>query len=130
MWLPPSSATAWGKPGVFARDSAGPAAPPRPEEGDLFRRKRSRLTGAPSGDATPDASQPRYGAAASYLHLCQTCGQQTAPDAVRCQACGSPIAQPCRSCGLSLLPVQDLCPRCQCANPDSVLRARRTPTSA
>lgn len=59
------------------------------------------------------------------LHVCQTCGQRTMPDAVYCQNCHHSIATECARCQLSLLPVQDLCPRCQTPNPFSVRRFRR-----
>lgn len=58
------------------------------------------------------------------LHVCQTCGQRTMPDAVYCQNCHHSIASECARCRLSLLPVQDLCPRCQTPNPYSVRRFR------
>lgn len=57
------------------------------------------------------------------LHLCQTCGQRTPPDAVYCQNCHHAIASECARCRLSLLPIQDNCPRCQTPNPASVRRA-------
>lgn len=59
------------------------------------------------------------------LHICQTCGQRTAPDAERCSSCHQSIARPCDSCHRSLLPFQDRCPRCQTPNPISVYRANR-----
>lgn len=60
------------------------------------------------------------------LHVCQTCGQRTQPDAVYCQNCHHSIANECMRCRLSLLPIQDICPRCQTPNPSSVRRTRRT----
>jgi FHA domain-containing protein len=66
------------------------------------------------------------GAPSTALHICQTCGQLTAPDAVYCQSCHHAIATECSRCRLSLLPIQDLCPRCQTPNPGSVRRVRRT----
>ncbi len=60
------------------------------------------------------------------LHVCQTCGQRTMPDAVYCQNCHHSVASECARCRLSLLPIQDLCPRCQTPNPASVRRVRRT----
>lgn len=59
------------------------------------------------------------------LHVCQTCGQRTAPDAVYCQNCHHSIANECVRCRLSLLPIQDLCPRCQTPNPFAVRRYHR-----
>jgi hypothetical protein len=94
-----------------------------PVEGDLFRRKRARVSGGPSAETRPNAHGPLYGVAAAQLHLCQTCGQQTAPDSVLCQSCGRSIAQECQLCHLSLLPIQDFCPRCQTPNPASILRS-------
>jgi len=67
------------------------------------------------------------GPAPTLLHVCQTCGQLTAPDAVYCQNCHHPIAYECPNCRLSLLPIQDRCPRCQTPNPASVRRAHRNP---
>jgi pSer/pThr/pTyr-binding forkhead associated (FHA) protein len=129
-WLPTSGATAWRASNGRASAPRAPSEESGPVEGDLFRRKRSRLSGAPAAETTPGAIIPNYGAHAAHLHLCQTCGQQTAPDSVHCQTCGTSIARECRACRLSLLPIQDLCPRCQTPNPNSVLRARRAPTSA
>ncbi len=65
-------------------------------------------------------------APSSLLHVCQTCGQRTMPDAVYCQNCHHSIASECVRCRLSLLPIQDLCPRCQTPNPYSVRRVRHT----
>ena len=62
------------------------------------------------------------GPAAKLLHVCQTCGQLTAPDAVYCQNCHHTIAQECFNCRLSLLPIQDRCPRCHTPNVASVRR--------
>ncbi len=63
------------------------------------------------------------GPAPTLLHVCQTCGQLTAPDAVYCQNCHHSIAHECSNCRLSLLPVQDRCPRCHTPNEASVRRA-------
>jgi pSer/pThr/pTyr-binding forkhead associated (FHA) protein len=122
-WLPSSSATAWTtpRPGEKVVQERGE---PGPVEGDLFRRRRTRVSGGPSAISSPDANGPVYGLAAAHLHLCQTCGQQTAPGSLRCQACGCSIAHACESCGLSLLPIQDVCPRCQSPNTASVFRTR------
>ncbi len=78
-------------------------------EAELSRRRRT-ATGAPL----------------TALHICQTCGQRTAPDAVYCQSCHHPIAVECPNCRLSLLPIQDMCPRCQTPNPGSVRRGRQS----
>jgi FHA domain-containing protein len=66
------------------------------------------------------------GAPFTTLHICQTCGQLTAPDAVYCQNCHHSIATECVNCRLSLLPIQDSCPRCQTPNPGAVRRGRHT----
>ena len=78
--------------------------------------------------ATPPAGgeqrRTSFMAPSPLLHVCQTCGQRTTPDAVYCQNCHHSIATECTRCRLSLLPIQDLCPRCQTPNPASVRRAR------
>lgn len=81
---------------------------PQTQAADLMRRRTK--TGAPS----------------TLLHICQTCGQLTAPDAVYCQSCHHPIASECPNCRFSLLPIQNMCPRCQTPNPSSVQRGRRS----
>ncbi len=65
----------------------------------------------------------RSPAASTLLHVCQTCGQRTAPDIPVCSSCHQSIARPCDSCGRELLPIEDRCPRCQTHNPISVRRA-------
>jgi pSer/pThr/pTyr-binding forkhead associated (FHA) protein len=77
-------------------------------------------TASASGSDTPIAGQ-----AHRLLHVCQTCGQLTAPDAVFCTSCHHSIAYECATCHLSLLPIQERCPRCQSPNPGSVRRAHR-----
>jgi hypothetical protein len=59
----------------------------------------------------------------TLLHVCQTCGQLTSPDSVYCQNCHHSIAHECSNCRLSLLPIQDRCPRCHTPNDASVRRA-------
>lgn len=75
----------------------------------------------------PLPANPRSGTPTSpvskLLHVCQTCGQLTAPDSVYCQNCHNSIAQECSNCRLSLLPIQDRCPRCHTPNDRSVRRA-------
>ena len=95
-----------------------------PLEGDLFRRKRARRLYASTAGPAPMGEDAAV-VATGMLHLCQTCGQLTAPDVVCCQTCGHGIARPCRACGLSILPIHDCCPRCQAPNPASVLRTNR-----
>jgi FHA domain len=84
---------------------------------DPFRRS--------SVNAKSEAYYETAGPTSTLLHVCQTCGQLTAPDSVYCQSCHHPIARECPNCRLSLLPVQDRCPRCQSPNPGSVRRAHR-----
>lgn len=89
-------------------------------EGDLFRRKR-----APS--RVPRDRRGERGQAAAgtvTLHVCQTCGQLTPADGIRCQFCHNPLALPCPRCGMNLLPAQDYCPRCQTPNPGAARRGR------
>lgn len=81
---------------------------------DPFRRS------GPHSEARP----PVPSGAAKLLHVCQTCGQLTAPDSVYCQSCHHSVASECPTCQLSLLPIQERCPRCQTANAFSVRRAR------
>jgi pSer/pThr/pTyr-binding forkhead associated (FHA) protein len=59
----------------------------------------------------------------TLLHVCQTCGQLTSPDSVYCQHCHHSIAHECSNCRLSLLPIQERCPRCHTPNDASVRRA-------
>lgn len=66
--------------------------------------------------------------AALTLHICQTCGQRTAPDVELCHVCHHSIARPCDHCHYSLLPIQDRCPRCQTPNPASVQQSSRRTT--
>ncbi|HEX9035570.1 MAG TPA: FHA domain-containing protein [Ktedonobacterales bacterium] len=66
------------------------------------------------------------GSASGALHICQTCGQLTSPDAVYCQSCHHSIATECPNCRLSLLPIQDTCPRCQTQNPGAARKRRPT----
>ena len=68
------------------------------------------------------------GGPATLLHVCQTCGQRTSASAIYCQHCHNSIASECPNCRLSLLPVQDRCPRCHTPNLHSVRRIheRRT----
>lgn len=81
-----------------------------------------------SGANVPmDGNRATAGPSSALLHVCQTCGQLTAPDSVYCQSCHHSIARECVNCRLTLLPVQDRCPRCQTPNPMSVRRAHRAP---
>jgi|GEM_PF-848007 hypothetical protein len=70
-----------------------------------------------------ERSNPTGAANGTLLHVCQTCGQLTAPDAVYCQNCHHSIAHECSNCRLSLLPIQERCPRCHTPNEASVRRA-------
>lgn len=85
-----------------------------PSAADPFRRDGPHI----------EARSPAASGAAKLLHVCQTCGQLTAPDSVYCQSCHHSIAQECPTCQLSLLPIQERCPRCQTANAFSVRRSR------
>ena len=84
---------------------------------DPFRRS--------SVNTNSEASRATAGPTSMLLHVCQTCGQLTAPDSVYCQSCHHSVARECPNCRLSLLPIQDRCPRCQSPNPGSVRRAHR-----
>ena len=77
--------------------------------------------GAPAGENAAENS----GHPSKLLHVCQTCGQLTAPDAILCQNCRQPIARECPICGLNLLPVLDRCPRCHTPNHAYVGRAHQ-----
>lgn len=81
------------------------------------------LHGAWQGGAPASPASPAPAPAAVALHVCQTCGQRTAPDAVYCQNCHHSIAVECPNCRLSLLPIQDRCPRCHTPNASAVRRA-------
>lgn len=74
-----------------------------------------------------DANRATAGPTSTLLHVCQTCGQLTAPDSVYCQSCHHSIARECGNCRFSMLPIQERCPRCQTPNPGSVRRAHRAP---
>jgi pSer/pThr/pTyr-binding forkhead associated (FHA) protein len=80
-------------------------------------------------DAAAEAHRKTSGPSSALLHVCQTCGQLTAPDSVYCHSCHHSIARECVNCRLSLLPIQDRCPRCQTPNPGSVRRAHRAPSA-
>ena len=96
-------------PGSLAHKAATDSLDPQLQAAELLRRRRA-ATGAPS----------------TLLHICQTCGQLTAPDAVYCQSCHHSISAECPHCRLSLLPIQDTCPRCQTPNPGSARRGRHS----
>lgn len=69
------------------------------------------------------------GPSLTLLHVCQTCGQLTAPDSVYCQSCHHSIAHECSNCQLNLLPIQERCPRCHTPNRFSVRRTHPRRTS-
>jgi hypothetical protein len=105
--------------------SSGPSAgnmpmPPGPISagGDLSDPYRRNI---PANEAHRVTARP----ALSLLHVCQTCGQLTAPDSIFCQSCHHSIAYECPNCRLSILPIQERCPRCQSPNPGSVRRQHR-----
>jgi pSer/pThr/pTyr-binding forkhead associated (FHA) protein len=97
-------------------DQLGPGSPmngPLVEGYDHYRRE------SPSYDHVRVTAGP----VGTLLHVCQTCGQRTAPDAIYCQSCHNSIAHECSTCYLSLLPIQERCPRCHTPNVMSVRRA-------
>jgi FHA domain len=111
------------KSGRGASGSGGYPAPPGPMVSGSDVLDPAYLNGL-NGlyGARPGAgSAPPPGAVT--LHVCQTCGQRTAPDAVYCQNCHHSIAVECPNCRLSLLPIQDRCPRCHTPNASAVRRA-------
>jgi predicted component of type VI protein secretion system len=87
--------------------------------GDPFRRS--------SPNMKSETHRATAGPTSTLLHVCQTCGQLTSQDSVYCQSCHHSIARECVNCRLSLLPIQDRCPRCQTPNAGSVRRAHRAP---
>ncbi|MGH2502388.1 MAG: hypothetical protein ACRDID_07715, partial [Ktedonobacterales bacterium] len=115
-------------PSVFAGAQGGRAAPPiathpaarPPAHGGHFEQPGA----APAALAGGEQRRTSFMAPSPLLHVCQTCGQRTMPDGVYCQNCHHSIATECARCRLSLLPIQDLCPRCQTPNPASVRRPR------
>jgi pSer/pThr/pTyr-binding forkhead associated (FHA) protein len=120
-----------------SRPRPSPRPAPRPSQPpgapDAIRRAQE-IIGRRTAPATPNGAaaaplQPRRhyrGPGNAALHICQTCGQLTAPDAVYCQNCHHSIATECPNCRLNLLPVQETCPRCQSPNPGAAGRSRRT----
>lgn len=115
--LAPRVASPWPWSGPAAPSGQPPTGAPQPP---------ADAAGAPGVRHDPYRRtlpvQPSH-PAATILHICQTCGQRTAPELPTCQHCGSLIAAPCPTCGAHLLPIQERCPRCQTPNP---LLARRT----
>lgn len=108
----------------------GPTAPaspplPRPHTRESQPESDSGSTGRASGQ--PIQRGVTGGGTTTTLHICQTCGQRTAPDAVYCQSCHHSIASECSNCRLSLLPIQAICPRCQTPNPGAVKRRKPSP---
>ncbi len=145
----PAPFALWGTSAGRTRDAA-PTAPADPTESDVYASVASRPSGrggypvprgplhsgAPVGSDDPYRRDAAAGEAArvtagpaTLLHVCQTCGQRTAPDAVYCQHCHNSIASECPNCRLSLLPIQDRCPRCHTPNAHSVRRARERRTA-
>ncbi len=125
------------QPAYRDRPTYAPAMPATPPAARMSR--HATVTPQPRQELTSSALDPQGQAARAYeqrrnaqsgpsplLHVCQTCGQRTQPDAVYCQNCHHAIASECMRCRLSLLPIQDLCPRCQSPNPNSVRRLHRT----
>jgi hypothetical protein len=106
-----------------AAPSYAELAPDDPLEGDLFRRNRPPTDPPIAGRGA--RVEPSGAPDGTLLHLCPTCGQLTAADAISCQSCHNSIGQPCRVCKLTLLPIQERCPRCQTLNSVSVRRTGR-----
>jgi pSer/pThr/pTyr-binding forkhead associated (FHA) protein len=105
-------------PSLFgANGASGRHLPARPLAGsgddDHYRRE----------SAASEHARVTAGPVAMLLHVCQTCGQLTAPDAVYCQSCHNSIAHECSRCYFSLLPIHERCPRCHTPNVMSVRRA-------
>jgi hypothetical protein len=113
-WISPSAPLG----GNGLADPLGPGSPgygPVAAGYDHYRRE------SPAYDHVRSTAGP----VGTLLHVCQTCGQRTAPDAVYCQSCHNSIAHECSTCYLSLLPIQERCPRCHTPNVMSVRRAHR-----
>ena len=131
-FAPPAPAGSQGLPSGGGRNggTADPAHPTNPggypvpsgplvgggEGGDPYRRS------APAGVRPAVPTVPM----SKLLHVCQTCGQLTAPDAIYCQSCHQPLARECPVCRLNLLPIQEHCPRCHTPNAAYVGKARST----
>lgn len=121
-------------PFVNARMPAGPGAHSLSLPTGSPLAPRQETPGAFSGALDPERQSARMieerrataGPPSPLLHVCQTCGQRTAPDAIYCQVCHHSIATECVRCRFSLLPIQNHCPRCQTPNPASARRARGT----
>jgi len=109
--------------GRGAGGSGGYPAPPGPMVSGSDVLDPNYLNGLYGGRSGANSSSPAPAPAAVALHVCQTCGQRTAPDAVYCQSCRHSIAVECPNCRLSLLPIQDRCPRCHTPNASAVRRA-------
>lgn len=132
---PPPSRPRISQPGAHAArdyptappDHPTDALPPQPPQPPRAPRTPTEPTET-QGELERQARRHRAtnGAVSTTLHICQTCGQLTAPDAIYCQNCHHSIATECVNCRLSLLPIQESCPRCQTSNPGAVRRARHT----
>lgn len=108
--------------------------PPAPHTGDMggYPVPNGPLVGGEGSDpyrrSTPAGARPAVPIVtiSKLLHVCQTCGQLTAPDAIYCQSCHQPLARECPACRLNLLPIQERCPRCHTPNAGYVGKTRRT----
>lgn len=108
----PRSPSSFGSNGASGRHL--PARPlAGPNDDDHYRREAAAF----------EHARVTAGPVAMLLHVCQTCGQLTAPDAVYCQSCHNSIAHECSRCYFSLLPIHERCPRCHTPNAMSVRRA-------
>lgn len=139
-WRGAGSVRSQSGPGFYWSDAAPLPSPP-PADGGVSPRSTGYpapygpfQSGAGAGDGDPYRRDIASGEAAratagpaTLLHVCQTCGRLTAPDAVYCQHCRNSITQECPNCRLSLLPIQDRCPRCHTPNAQSVRRAHARP---
>jgi hypothetical protein len=113
--------------------SGWPGAPGRGQPSQGYPAPQGPLVGGGAGSDDPFRRSapvgPRQNVPTSpvgnLLHVCQTCGQLTAPDAVFCQSCHQTIARECPVCRLALLPIQDRCPRCHTPNDAFVGRAHQ-----
>jgi FHA domain-containing protein len=140
-WRGAGSAQGQSSPGFYWSDATSRPSPPPADGGGSLRSTGYPApygplqSGAGAGDGDPYRRDSASGESAratagpaTLLHVCQTCGRLTAPDAVYCQHCRTSITQECPNCRLSLLPIQDRCPRCHTPNARSVRRAHTRPS--
>jgi pSer/pThr/pTyr-binding forkhead associated (FHA) protein len=110
----PQPSNNWNAVGdLFSPAPLGSLPPSATSAQDPYRRSEPGLDNDPGGGLE----------SSTLLHVCQTCGQLTSPESIYCQQCHHSIAHECSNCRLSLLPIQDRCPRCHTPNDASVRRA-------